>query len=731
MNSIIIENDSFRLILGEDAIPLSLICKASNEECLCQNQKISLFSVTQLRPFNNEIKLAYPNKRTTFEANRVRQEGDRLYIGFEIIPYEAIIKTEIEPDYIEFILDGFVTHPGDYDSLEMDAPPVEELRLLQLPVADRKHYGDWMNVVWDEKAAINVMATSPYARIDSERRKEYRLMTADAVADIKLMHVGAALIVKPAGELLGAIDQLERKHDLPRGAYGRRSGDLNAAEYWTYDISPENVDEHIRYAKLGGFRQMLIYYTAIFKSDSYCYCGNYDDCDYRPEYPNKYRDLVEMLNKIKAAGIIPGIHFLQTFIGTKSRYVTPVADPRINKKRWFMLSNSLSTQDTTIYVEQNPEGSVMHEKCRVLQFGGEMVQYEGYTTEPPYAFTGCQRGWYGTTVTEHAKGEMGGIADVCEFGANSLYLDQNTSLSDEIAEKLAHVYNAGFEFVYFDGSEGTNAPFEFHVPNAQYRVIKKMNTPPRFSAGAAKAHFSWHYLYGGNAFDVFNPDIFKEKIIEFPCEEAPRMRNDFTCLNFGWWRYWAPETADCCGWSSGIGIQPDMYEFGISRAAAWECPVTMQADIRAFQRHPRTEDNFEVFRRWEEVRANGWLTDEWKEKLKDYTHEHILLVNEEGAYELVEYRHIQNAAGGNSLLRAFVFERNNNRYVVYWHTEGSGTLKLPLQSYKVEVVDQLGGIPIRIEEKEGCSLIPVDGRRYLKSTLSYEEIERAFVDAVF
>ena len=44
----------------------------------------------------------------------------------------------------------------------------------------------------------------------------------------------------------------------------------------------------------------------------------------------------------------------------------------------------------------------------------------------------------------------------------------------EIADKLAAIYRCGFEYCYFDGSEGTNAPFGFHVSNAQYRVFKKL-----------------------------------------------------------------------------------------------------------------------------------------------------------------------------------------------------------------------------------------------------------------
>lgn len=83
---IILENSQFRLVVGSDCITKSLIHKATGQECLDTGETLALFSVTQPRPLNNEIKLAYPNKRTAFQANHIRQEDNRLIVGFEITP---------------------------------------------------------------------------------------------------------------------------------------------------------------------------------------------------------------------------------------------------------------------------------------------------------------------------------------------------------------------------------------------------------------------------------------------------------------------------------------------------------------------------------------------------------------------------------------------------------------------------------------------------------------------
>ena len=737
--SIIIENDQMRMVVGSNGITESLICKASMEECLAVGEEIALFSVTQERPYNNEVKLAHPNKRTTFQANAIRRVGNKLIIGFEIKPYKAVVEVKETPWYIAFSLVDFIVQPEDYGSLCMTPPPAVEMRFLQLPVRNRTNFGEWLNVCWDDNNAVNVLATSPHPRIDSKRRKGYRIMCADAVKGIKLKGASAALIVSATDKLLDNIAQVEEDFGLPKGVASRRGEMINASYYWSGDITPDNVEEHIKYAKQGGFRMMQIYYTSIFKEEhGYGLKGNYD---YRKEYPNGRDDLVSMLDKIHAAGIIPGLHFLHAHIGLWSRYVTPVPDHRLNLKMRFPLSRPLQKDDTVIYTDQNPEGAVMADRCRVLKIENELVSYTAYSTEPPYCFTGVERGAHGTAAISHPLGFMLGILDVSEFGGVSCHIDQTTGLQDEIAEKIADAYSAGFRFVYFDGSEAVNAPFEFHVPNAQYRVYKKLDPAPLLAEGAAKAHFSWHMLSGGNAFDIFPPEVFKEKIRQFPAEEAPRMKQDFTRLNFGWWGYWVPgtpldpmihisdETNDGLP-PMTIGTQPDMLEYATGVAAAWDCPAVLFGKPEDFAKHPRTPDNLEVMRRWEDIRAKKWLTGEHKTALKNLEEEHILLINENKEYELVPYDFIPNAAGGNANIRAFVFERNGENYAVYWHISGSGQIKLPLDARDVIIMEELNEGSTPQDDGHGAIILPICKRRYVKTFLSKERLIEAFQQAI-
>ena len=409
---VVIENARMTLRIGADACAKSLVIKQTGEECLDVREKVPLFAATQERPFNNEIKLAYPNKRTTYLADRIRKDGERLIVGFELAPYEAIVKIVSRDDYIAFELEDFISdtvNEKQYRRLMMDVPPVASFRLLQLPVADRKNFGEWVNAVWDDSAAVAVMATDPFAEIDHVRSSGCRILTADVHKSIKLRG-GTAAVVAAAGRtaFLDAVAKLESDFGMPRGVESRRSPLINASICWTDTLRPSTVDNHIAFAKKGGFRLMLIYYHQFTPGRGWSYLGDYDpDPKY---YPRGYEDIREMLAKIRAAGILPGLHMLQTHIGLKSRYVTPVADPRLNHTRRFTLASPLplGTEPCEIEVFENPVDSPVHPKCRVLQFGGELFDYTGYTTQPPYKFTGVTRGHCATRPQEHPFGQVGG-----------------------------------------------------------------------------------------------------------------------------------------------------------------------------------------------------------------------------------------------------------------------------------------------------------------------------------
>ncbi len=710
-DGIAVENADLRLLLGGDGQVRSLLHKPSGQECLFAGAGAAAFSITQNRPYNNELQLKYPANPRSFAASSLRREGDRLVVRFEPLNIVATIGLRIAESYIAFALeklDYLRTEFGDQRKA-----PVDALVLLQLPVRNREHFGEWLNVMWDKDVAVNVLAADPYTRVYAEERQGYRLLRAEAVSEVKGLGTKAALITTAAPNLLKCIDKVERDCNLPLGVSSRRRQEYRYSYYETGDANPRNIDEHIAFAKKGGFRAIQMVWTAFASS-----IGHFP---WRPEYPNGMEDLKEVVRRIKDAGMAAGAHFWYNKAQKTDPYVTPVPDYRLNLRRTFTLASRLEEDSTTIVVEESPQGCTLDESRRILKVGHELIEYAGYTTERPYRFTGCTRGALKTHSEEHAPGFIFGLLDVDTWPI-WVRFDQRTSIQQEVAERIGRLYSgAGFDFVYFDGAEDVPPPYWYNVAIAQLTVYNRLRPAPLFAEGALKSHFNWHILTRGNAFDVFKPEAIKEATRQNQMDDARYTAQDFTAINFGWIDYAVPGP-------NTIGLQPDMLEYVCSRAAAWECPISLEGSLERFKAHPRTPDNLEVIRRWEEARLGNYFSEQQRDALKNPAREHILLLDEDGRFELRPYEQLQRVAGGNPHIRAFVFERRGRTWVVYWHTSGAGKLVLDLAPEKTRLFKELGE-EVQLTPKAGGIVVSVDSRRYLQAGDQRTKVIAAFRNA--
>ena len=88
------------------------------------------------------------------------------------------------------------------------------------------------------------------------------------------------------------------------------------------------------------------------------------------------------------------------------------------------------------------------------------------------------------------------------------------------------------------------------------------------------------------------------------------------------------------------------------------------------------------------------------------------------------------AANASKDMLAFILERNNERYVVYWHTTGNGTLDLPLNPQDVTLEKEQGGEPVPFAAGNSSISVRVADRCYLKSSLTRQQLIDAFKKAV-
>ena len=709
---IVLENQRFKLELGVHGQVKSLVHKRTGQECLAGVVQPA-FSVLQYRPYDNENQLTYVTRPTVFPADTLWKVGDTLFVGFARLDYIARIRAKPKGDYIAFRLEGFWKRQK---KLGVDLETrIDETVFLQLPVRNRRHFGEWLNVAWDEQVAVALLGTNVYTRIDDEGHRGYHLMRAGSVREVRLTGVEAALVVCSTDSLLKCIDRVEQDYNLPRGVASRLHPSYRSSYYECRNLTPATVSQHIQYARLAGMRIMVMYYTDFAKS-----MGHFP---WKREYPNGFADLRNIARKVQKAGLVFGFHIHYNKAQITDPYVTPVPDPRLNIRRMFTLVADVNDTAQTLTVEENPTGVTLHEGRRLLLLDREIVEYGSIRTDGPYQFMNCKRGALGTRRAEHLGGSKIGLLDVDNWPI-FIRFDQRTSIQDEVAARLQQfVQAAGFRFLYFDGAEDVNRPFWFNVPYAQVRVYKKLQPKPFFSEGACKTHFNWHILSRGNAFDPFAPEEIEQAVDRRFLPAARYNAENFTTVNFGWMTLTPPGEGT-------VGLQPDMVEYVASHAAAFDCPLSILGELDKFAAHPRAMDDLEVLRRWEEVKRRGLLTQEQKMELRKPGRRFTLLVDKRGKFELYPCRRVEGVAGGDARVRALVFSRQDQTWAWVWDTRGADSLRIGVDPKRVGLYVEGGGqVPFRRCD-EGI-VIPIGPRRILAFDLSEREVERILCSAEF
>lgn len=695
-DDVVVENARFRLVLDGGGFAKSLVVKATGGECLEPGARIPFSTITQNRAYDNEFKLMYAAKPWTLPSCAISREGDLLKIRYRDEFFTARVRLETTDDYVGFRLESF-----DY---ELEATgfkrktEIDSFALAQLPIRRRAHFGRTLNVVWDDRAAVALMAARPETRIDAFDRESGGLrFYAGTEKDVGISDAHAVLAAAPGREpFLDCVDALERDFGLPRGVQSRRRRDYAASYYMTGDITPENVHEHVAIAKKGGFRGLLTLGPGALWSTT----GHNAP---KPKFANGVADFKKVTDAIRDAGLVPGLHFFSTKVSTNDAYLASGRpDPRMNTVCEIVLDADVSETDRTLPIQGRPQLLRTEPYRGLVMVGDELVMYGGFTKEPPYALTNCVRGLWNSTPARHARNTVARHLDVDDWVV-FVRCGGNSKITDEIAERLAATVNgAGVRFFYMDGAEDVPEPFWYHVPRVQLNAWRKFTTDPIYCEGALKSHFGWHVLSRGNAFDTFKGELQRGAMKKYILRTVEQDADDFTSVDLGWMRLQPPvkpdpnkrppsngQYAQSAFWNGTIGTQPDVFEYMGAKGAAWNCPVSMNCTLRAYRSHPRADDCLAAFRRWEDAKLDGTLTPAQREMLKDPNREWMLWpFAPAGKPELVECR--QMTRDDERPIRAFSYVRNGKSGVVYWNLDERDTPEVDVPGIEVERMADLG-----------------------------------------
>ncbi|MBM3475160.1 MAG: hypothetical protein FJX75_18005 [Armatimonadetes bacterium] len=423
-----------------------------------------------------------------------------------------------------------------------------------------------------------------------------RLLRAMCVKRFGLVGAEAALVACPTGEMRNVLKEaVAAAPDLPHSPVGgpwAMDGPLNRTSYLFNfgGLNEQTADEWIARAKAVGFNQIQIHGGGPFR---------FGDCALDPNtYPNGLASVKAMTNKLHAAGLCVGMQPYAFFIDKRCPWVTPKPDPRLASDATFTLAGDLSADATEVPVVETTESmstitGFFVRNSITLRIGEELVTYSGVTKQPPYAFTGCQRGAYGTTPSAHAAGAKVDHLKEC-FG---LFVpDPETTLLAEVAGKIAELYNeGGFDCIYLDALDGEDVlggwQNSWHY-GAQFvfEIWKRLERPAVMEYSTFHHHL-WYLRSRMGAWD--HPTRSHKAFVDMHVRGNEANDRMFLPSNLGWWAF--------LSWQ---GIQteptfPDDIEYLCCKAIATGSGLSMTTFDPNSPAHQRLA---EVTRRYEAVR---------------------------------------------------------------------------------------------------------------------------------
>lgn len=367
-------------------------------------------------------------------------------------------------------------------------------------------------------------------------------------------------------------------------------------------LTEETADEWIEKARSLGFDQIHIHGGPSIGS-----AFRFGDCALDPAvYPEGRASLRRAIDRIHEAGILVGMQPYAFFVSKESPWVTPVPDPGLAAKAAFTLAADVAPGDVEVPVAESTAGvstitGFFERNSVTLRVEEELIVFTGVSAEPPYRFTGCQRGAYGTTASAHPAGEKAYHLQEC-FG---LFLpDPHSPLFQEVAQATADFVNeCGFDAIYFDALDGEDtlggAERSWHYGSGYvYEVLNRLNRPVIVEMSTFYHHL-WPVRSRLGAWDHPNR-CHKQFIDAHVAANLPHERM-FLLSNLGWWAF------VCSGAPEVEATYPDDIEYLCAKALAEDSGLSLTSYEVGMPLHRRLAD---VMRRWQGFRREHGLSPE-------------------------------------------------------------------------------------------------------------------------
>jgi hypothetical protein len=566
----VFETGMARLVVRSDGVASSLIEKQNNKE--------------QLRAAGLPF-AAVRKGGQLFSASVVERHGSLFHVTFGVSGVSADYSISASQEYIVVELAGV---QGD---------GIEEIRLVQLstPLANT---GTLLGVHWDDDFAICLMGLSE--QVDSENAGP--LASASVYPGFPMQGQRVAIIAAPTPRFLEIVQRLEHDFRLPvptvGGAWSKLSMDARTSYLFT-DLTEANVDETIRYAKMGGFRYILIYSTTWSAS-----LGSYPIN--LKSFPHGEAGLKSVIDRCHAAGLKVGMHMLTSFVGKNDPLVRPKPDPGLLKDGEATLAadvTEVATQLTAtsasalagLSLQAGSDDIVLDDEivhCRQIE-GVKLLQ--------------CDRGFAGTKPISHKAGVK--VQHLVERDGSYL-ADLRSPLAGAISDRVAGVINrVGFDMIYFDGGELNSADGPpWYWLGVQQAQIWERSKRDLLVQGSGTTQWTWHIFSRGTC-DDYAAVAVKQYLDYHKIADSWRFyRNNFLPAELGWLGFLqdAPDHP---------ATTPDELEYYAVRMLALDSAVSLETSLAALQANGRTEEMLKLLGEYEQLRLSGSVPKTVREQL--------------------------------------------------------------------------------------------------------------------
>ena len=600
-----LENEDIRYIIGTDGRSLGLVDKRTGKDYLA--------------PGPHEVFITLKKNGREHKPSVCSFADGKIAVEFKELNFRATIGIRTENRYLVFELDSV----SDED--------VDELAFLILRVKPMKRVSGISGVAADDDFAVCLRALN--LQVGVHIGGSPPILRAVCYPRYGLKGAKVALIGCPVRDLRSVLKEVVRREGLPYSPLGgpfAMDAEENRLSYIFATVSERNVDEWIKLARKAGMG--IIHIIGWWHT-----LGHYEP---RSDlFPNGLEGMKEVVAKIHDAGLLAGMHTLTGFISPNDPWVTPVPDKRLAKDATFTLAERID-EKAQIIPTLEPPGDLdtvwaSHSRGNVIQIGDELIQYTGLSQEPPYGFTGCKRGAFGTKERPHRQGTP--VYHLFSRWA-VFFPDMDSTLVDELAERIAHVFNTcNFDMIYQDGAEVS--PDGWHgVAKMRQAIFSRLKGRVRVEASTWN-HHSWPFHSCLGAWD--HPQWAYKRFTDIHLRNLQAVReSSLLPYQLGWWVIKGPSV-------DSRAMFPDEMEYLCLKSLAWDAPLSLQG-VNPGPNPPnaRQGEYLAMLGQYERLRLEGHIPESVKEKLRAPGAEFHLVRETDKRWDFIPVRYIKHKITG-------------------------------------------------------------------------------------